>query len=265
MKKWIVLIIAIAIVLYVGNTSISTTEISVESERLPTAFDDMRIVQISDLHDATFGEKQTKLVEKVKKAEPDLIFITGDIIDSNRYDLDNSLNLVEQIVSLAPVYYVTGNHEIATNDVKQIKESLSNLGVNVLSNDERFIEKDGEQLRVIGIEDPLNGIPVEDALSYFEGSDVFTLVLSHRPETFQDYVDSGVDVVFTGHAHGGQFRIPGLGGLVAPGQGLFPKYTAGKYTENDTTMIVSRGLGNSIVPVRVFNTPELIILTLNRT
>ncbi|WP_144510580.1 metallophosphoesterase [Bacillus sp. FJAT-22090] len=265
MKKWFVLIIVAAIVLYTGNKWVKTTEITVESNDIPAAFNGLKIVQISDLHDATFGEKQEKLIEKVKKAKPDLIFITGDLIDSNRYDLENSLDAVRQIVSLAPIYYVTGNHEIATNDVEHIKASLTNIGVVVLSNEERIVKKDGEQLRIIGIEDPLNGVTVADALNSLKKTEDFTLVLSHRPETFQDYVDRDLDVVFSGHAHGGQFRIPGLGGLVAPGQGLFPKYTAGVYEEENTKMIVSRGLGNSVIPVRIFNTPEIIVVTLKAT
>ena len=265
MKKWLVGLIVIAIALYIGNYGIKTTEITVESGNIPTAFNGLKIVQISDLHDATFGENQEKLAKKVRDTAPDLIFLTGDLIDSNRYDLENSLDVVKQIISLAPVYYVTGNHEIATNDVDHIKASLTDLGVKVLSNEEKIIEKDGEQLRIIGIEDPLNGVSVGDSLSKFDKMDAYTLVLSHRPETFQDYVDNGVELVFTGHAHGGQIRIPGLGGLVAPGQGLLPKYTAGMYTEKETNMIVSRGLGNSVIPVRVFNTPEIVVVTLKAT
>ncbi|MFJ7972641.1 metallophosphoesterase [Psychrobacillus sp. NPDC096389] len=265
MKKWLVVLIVIAIALYIGNYGIKTTEITVESDKIPTAFSGLKIVQISDLHDATFGERQEKLAKKIRNADPDLIFLTGDLIDSNRYDLENSLDIVRQIISLAPVYYVTGNHEIATNDVEHIKSSLKNIGVVVLSNEETTIEKDGEQLRIIGIEDPLSGVSVADALSTFKKVDNYTLMLSHRPETFQDYVNSGVNLVFAGHAHGGQFRIPGLGGLVAPGQGLLPKYTAGVYTENETNMIVSRGLGNSVIPIRVFNTPEIIVVSLKAT
>lgn len=262
MKKFLMFIIAVIIVLYISNSWIQTTEISVESDRVPTSFDGVKILQISDLHDATFGDNQEKLVKKIKKTDPDLIFITGDLIDSNRYNLDQSLELVRQIVNLAPIYYVTGNHEIATNDIENIKNSLTELGVNVLSNEEQIIEHNGEDIRIIGIEDPLNGILVNEALSQFEDNDLFTLVLSHRPETFQDYVDYKMDVVFSGHAHGGQFRLPGLGGLVAPGQGLFPSYTAGMYSENTTHMIVSRGLGNSAIPVRIFNSPEIVVVTL---
>lgn len=262
MKKWLVLLVVIAGVLYTGNKWIQTTEITIESENLPTVFDGLKIVQVSDLHDATFGNKQSILLKKIETAKPDLIFITGDLIDSNRYDLQNSLDLVEQLIPLAPIYYVTGNHEIATNDVLHIKTSLSDLGVIVLSNEETMIKKEGEPLRIIGIEDPLAGVSVEDALKTFKKKDDFTLVLSHRPEAFLAYEESGFEVIFTGHAHGGQFRIPGLGGLVAPGQGLFPKYTAGVYEENETNMVVSRGLGNSIIPVRVFNAPEIVVVTL---
>lgn len=261
MKKLLVVLI-IAVILYTGNTWIKTTEVTIESEKLPATFDGLKIVQISDLHDATFGEKQMKLVQKIIDTKPDVIFITGDLIDSNRYELQNSLDMVEQLILVAPVYYVTGNHEIATNDVDYIKNSLIDLGVIVLSNEEKSIEKDGEKIRVIGIEDPLNGVSVADALSSFEQTEDFTLVLSHRPETFQAYVENKLDVVFAGHAHGGQFRIPGVGGLVAPGQGLFPTFTSGLYEDNGTNMIVSRGLGNSIIPIRIFNTPEIIVVTL---
>ena len=262
MKKWLVFIVLIAVFLYASNKWIQTTEIVITYKDIPSAFNGLKIVQISDLHDATFGDNQERLVKKVKDANPNLIFITGDLIDSNRYDLDNSLEVVEQIISIAPVYYVTGNHEIATNDIEHIKSALTDLGVTVLTNEVRIIEKDGERIRIIGIEDPLNGTSVANALSKIERTDDFTLVLSHRPESFQDYVENELDLVFSGHAHGGQFRIPGLGGLVAPGQGLFPKYTAGVHEEKNTKMVISRGLGNSVIPVRIFNTPEIIVVAL---
>lgn len=264
MKKLLMFMIVVVVLLYISNRWVQTTEITIESDRIPVSYDGVKILQISDLHDATFGEQQEKLVKKVKKTEADLIFITGDLIDSNRYNLDQSLELVRQIKDFAPIYYVTGNHEIATNDMENIKSSLTELGVNVLSNEEKIIEYNGEDIRIIGIEDPLNGITVNEALSQFAEKDLFTLVLSHRPETFQDYVDYEMDVVFSGHAHGGQFRLPGVGGLVAPGQGLFPSYTAGMYSENTTHMIVSRGLGNSVIPLRVFNSPEIVLVTLKK-
>ena len=237
-----------------------------ESERVPSSFDGMRIVQVSDLHDALFGNKQEKLVRKVKASNPDVIFITGDLVDSNRYNLEQSLQAVRQFVKIADVYYVLGNHEVATNKVSEIYDALSSLGVHVMDNTSTVLERNGERLSIVGIEDPLTGMETKDMLEIATAhipKDRLTLLLAHRPEVFDVYVDQGIDVVFSGHAHGGQIRIPGIGGLVAPGQGLFPKYTAGVYEESATRMVVSRGLGNSSVPYRIFNLPEIIVFELH--
>ncbi|KOS66203.1 phosphoesterase [Lysinibacillus contaminans] len=269
MKKLLylcLLVIFIVIFLYVNNHWIVVSEHVYESERVPSSFDGMRIVQVSDLHDALFGNKQEKLVRKVKAANPDVIFITGDLVDSNRYNLEQSLQAVRQFVKLADVYYVLGNHEVATNKVNEIYEALSSLGVHVMANTSTVLERNGERLSIVGIEDPLTGMETKDMLAMATAhipQDRFTLLLAHRPEVFDVYVDQGIDVVFSGHAHGGQIRIPGVGGLVAPGQGLFPKYTAGVYEENETRMVVSRGLGNSSVPYRIFNLPEIVVFELH--
>ena len=131
---------------------------------MPASFDGLRITQISDLQDALFGEQQEKLIAKVKATNPDLIFITGDLVDSNRYDLERSLQAARGLVKLADVYYVLGNHEVATNKVNEIYEELSSLGVHVLSNESTFIERDGERLAIVGIEDPLSGRTTKEML-----------------------------------------------------------------------------------------------------
>ncbi|MFJ7738292.1 metallophosphoesterase [Lysinibacillus sp. NPDC097287] len=270
MKKLLYLclfVVFIVIFLYVNNHWIIVSEHVYESERVPASFDGMRIVQVSDLHDALFGEKQEKLVRKVKAANPDVIFITGDLVDSNRYNLEQSLQAVRHFVKLADVYYVLGNHEVATNKVNEIYESLSSLGVHVMANTSTVLERDGERLSIVGIEDPLMGMETKDMLAMataYIPQDRLTLLLAHRPEFFDVYVDHEIDVVFSGHAHGGQIRIPGVGGLVAPGQGLFPKYTAGIYERKATSMVVSRGLGNSSVPYRIFNLPEIVVFELQK-
>ncbi len=203
------------------------------------------------------------MVKKIHQTKPDTIVITGDIIDSNRYNLQNSLDLVDQIVKIADVYYVTGNHEVATNDVDRIKEELTNRGVRVLSNETLKLELAGEAIFLTGIEDPLMGEVASQMIADSHvPSDAFTVLLAHRPEDFQSYVDAGIDVTFSGHAHGGQFRIPGMGGLVAPGQGYFPKYTAGIHEQDQSKLVVSRGLGNSVIPMRLFNLPEIVVVTL---
>ena len=261
--KYILVIASLIVFLYVNNNWLTVSNQTVESSQIPASFDGYRIVQVSDLHDATFGENQQRLVNKIQQEKPDMIVITGDIIDSNRYDLQNSLDLIDQIVELADVYYVTGNHEVATNDVDRIKEQLTARGVRVLSNETLTIKRDGETISLTGIEDPLMGdVSSEMIAASNVPSDAFTLLLAHRPEDFQAYVDAGIDVTLSGHAHGGQFRIPFVGGLVAPGQGYFPKFTAGIYEQDQSKLIVSRGLGNSIIPIRLFNLPEIVVVTL---
>lgn len=265
MKKlasFLIMFILLIIALHWGNTTITVTQYTVEVEGLPGAFEGTNIVQLSDLHDAQFGESQSTLIQKVKDLEPDFIFITGDLVDSNRYNLDQSLDAVKGLIDVAPIFYVTGNHEIATRKAPEIKERLSQLGVIVLSNETFVVKKEGESLEILGIEDPLDGVTVKRALESHPASETVRLTLSHRPEVFQDYVVAGESVVFTGHAHGGQVRIPFVGGIVAPGQGFFPDYTAGIYQQGNTHMVVSRGLGNSLIPLRVGNRPEIVEVTL---
>lgn len=273
-RKIIIFIVLVGLVwafLHINNNWLQTTEYIIESERIPSSFDGMKIVQLSDLHDATFGDKQIKLVDKVKNLNPDFIFITGDLIDSNRYKLQNSLDLVEQLTDFAEVFYVTGNHEVAVNEVDEITGALESLGVFVLKNEAVTIEQNGEILLIAGIEDPLMKVTDETEVAVANSIDIamegmpknaYTLLLSHRPEVFDIYVEKEMDVTFSGHAHGGQVRIPGLGGVIAPGQGWFPTYTSGKHEQGNTTMFVSRGLGNSIIPFRILNRPEIIAVTL---
>ncbi|TWT16032.1 metallophosphoesterase [Planomicrobium sp. CPCC 101079] len=273
MKK---LTILLALVLFawgfvwVNNKWVQTTEYTVASEKLPEAFEGTKIVQISDLHNATFGKNQSSLIKKVKAAEPDAIFLTGDLVDSNRYDLGKSLTLVDALVKISDVYFVIGNHEVAINEIDQITEGLETRGVTVLMNEAAVWEKDGEIIQVAGINDPLLNVDImeEDyirqAIDETELTDAFTLMLSHRPEVFNVYVEESIDVVFSGHAHGGQIRIPGIGGVLAPGQGWFPEMTTGVFKKEETQLVLSRGLGNSGFPLRVFNLPEIVVVTLEK-
>lgn len=260
--------------LYRSNATVGITHYTLISEKLPDAFNHYTIVQLSDLHDAVYGKDHEVVVRKVKTIAPDVIFITGDLIDSNRYHLEQSLRLVEQLQTVAPIYYVTGNHEIATNDVEYIKGELERLGVYVLTDEAYRITRPPYHSIVIGgIEDPLaseqeDDIAVETSIQRTfrqVPNEQFKVLLSHRPEQFEVYVEQGIDVVFSGHAHGGQFRIPGLGGLVSPGEGWFPKYTSGVHEKNASRLIISRGLGNSIIPIRMLNQPEIVVVTLQQT
>jgi len=254
-----------------GNTALELNTYTIHSRELPDAFDGYRIAQVSDLHNAEFGAGNQRLLEMLREAEPDMIAITGDLIDSRRTDLAVALAFAEEAVQIAPCYYVSGNHEARVSEYQELKAGLAAVGVAVLDDAQVKIEVSGESITVIGVNDPsfsadyLSGdaAVIDQKLSELVAEDPgFTLLLSHRPELFDIYVAHDMDLVLTGHAHGGQFRLPLIGGLVAPNQGLFPKYDAGLYSEGNTNMIVSRGIGNSIIPVRFNNRPEVVLIEL---
>ncbi|TWT06701.1 metallophosphoesterase [Planococcus sp. CPCC 101016] len=273
MKKLAVFLLLVFMVwggIWSSNKWVQTTEYTLASDKLPEAFVGSKIVQVSDLHNASFGKNQSSLINKVKAANPDVIFLTGDLVDSNRYDLDASLVLVDALVEMSRVYYVTGNHEVASNKVEEITEALHDRGVTVLADDSVEWERSGETIQIAGIDDPLM-VPdlheeeaTRNSLDHAQLTDDFTLLLAHRPEYLPIYAEDGVDIVFSGHAHGGQIRIPGIGGLIAPGQGWFPKVTEGIFEKDQSKMVVSRGLGNSTFPVRIFNLPEIVVVTLEK-
>ncbi|WP_312645313.1 metallophosphoesterase [Hydrogenoanaerobacterium sp.] len=219
-------------------------------------------------------KKSSKDLDKVKNASPDIIVVTGDLIDRRKYDLATATTFIFGAVKIAPVYYVSGNHEAWSDKYREIQKSLMDAGVQVLDNSAVKLSSGGGSIELLGVKDPdfltfdyMDGTNTEELseqLRKWDANDGFKILLSHRPELFDLYCESNIDLIFTGHAHGGQFRIPFLGGLVAPDQGLFPKYTSGYYTKNASTMFVSRGLGNSVIPIRIFNRPEIVVVTLKK-
>ena len=257
-----------------GNTALEVNEYEMISNRIPEAFSGFRIAQISDLHNAQFGERNEGLLSLLSQADPDIIVITGDLIDSRHTDIEIALEFCESAIEIAPVYYVTGNHEARVTEYEDLKNGLEENGIVILENEKVRLSRDEEYITLMGIQDPsfttdyLFGDAESVAaatLSEFQNeSDRYTVLLSHRPELFDVYVDSQIDLVFSGHAHGGQFRVPFIGGLVAPNQGFFPEYDAGLFSKENTTMVVSRGVGNSIIPLRFNNRPEIVVVELIR-
>lgn len=271
-----VLIIVGGIWIAWGNKALVTTNIIVKSENIPEGFDGFKIVQISDLHDAEFGKNNKKLIDDIKDAKPDVILFTGDMIDGNRTDIDVTVNFAQKVTQIAPTYFVTGNHEAGLyGQYHGFKARLEDAGVVVLDEEYDIIEKNGDKICIAGINDLgffVTGSYDQNDLNEFknaleellkETKDCYTILLSHRSDLFNEYVECDADLVFTGHAHGGQVRIPFIGGVFSPGQGLFPEYDSGLFIENNTQMIVSRGLGNSRFPFRVNNRPEIIVAVLN--
>ena len=271
------IIVAIILVLVVwirwGNTALEINEYKIVSNSVPQNFHGFRIAQVSDLHNAEFGEGNSKLLELLSQTEPDIIVLTGDLIDSRNTDIEIALAFAREALKIAPVYYISGNHEARVSEYEGLKMGLAEAGVIVLENQKVEITREGESITLMGIDDPsfqerylfgdAEGVAKQTIETLQRESDGYTVLLSHRPELFELYVETGMDLVFSGHAHGGQFRLPFIGGLVAPNQGFFPKYDAGLFSEENTTMIVSRGVGNSIVPLRFNNRPEIIVVMLN--
>ena len=255
------------------NKTLVTTEIEVVSEKLPENFSGYKIVHISDLHNTEFSFRNRRLVEKIKNADPDIIVMTGDMVDMYRPHISVAVRLGEKLSRIAPTYFVTGNHDVKAVGREELLDGFARCGVTVLRNELVFIEEGEGEICLMGIDDPkflddtMSGNDrenTEKALKKLteKSGDSFKILLAHRPEMIDVYSSLDIDLVLSGHAHGGQINIPGKGGVVAPGQGWFPQYYEGLYTVNKTQMIVNRGLGNSAFPFRINNKPEIIIAEL---
>ena len=276
-KKFIVFILmvaAMAIFFYLQNNWLGVTKLELGFQNLPEEFDGFRIVQLSDLHGKWFGKNQKRLLAVLEKLKPDIIVATGDLADSRHYDEEPALELVRKASEIAPVYFVTGNHEAWSGKFSGMEQRLRAAGAIILRNTSWDIDSGGRKLYISGMDDPVSAGYAEDETGYVKKTlediltpipqNSFKILLSHRPEQFPQYAGYGIDLVFSGHAHGGQFRLPFVGGLVAPDQGFFPKYTSGIYSDKGARMVVSRGLGNSIIPLRIFNRPEVVEVILDR-
>lgn len=257
-------ILFLAVFCWIQNNWLTVTYYSCRDEKIPKEFEGYRILQISDLHNKEFGKNNHKLIEKITELKPDMIVLTGDLVESSHTDIEAAVSFAEQTAAISPTYYITGNHEnwLSDQDKKNLLKELENAGVVCLENEVAEIEKKTGTISVIGLNDEnLADDTLKHIISETE-EDRFTIALAHEPQYFSHYCDTNVDLVLTGHAHGGQFRIPFLGGVAAPDQGLFPEYTEGEHSNGTTTMIISRGLGNSIIPVRLFNLPEIVCIDL---
>ena len=277
MKKRIILLTLLLTALFTAwvfwaNTALEVSQVTVSSEKLPAAFDGFRIAHLADLHNTQFGEGNRELLDLLKKQKPDIIVITGDLVDSRHTDLEIALNFVREAAKIAPVYLSTGNHEAGIPDFDGFARRLLEAGCVILRNESILIEREGEKIRLTGLDDylffpgssghecVLNMLSSLDELP----CDGYDILLFHRPELAHNLMGREVELVLSGHAHGGQVRIPLLGGLYAPDQGWFPDYDGGMYLLGDMILVVSRGLGNSVFPLRFNNRPEVVIITLEK-
>jgi predicted MPP superfamily phosphohydrolase len=274
-KKWLwvlgVLLVALIIWIVRGNRALEVNTWTVSGSKLPDAFSGFRIVQVSDLHNTEFGSDNQKLLSLLADTDPDIIVITGDLIDSRRTDVDIALRFAASAMEIAPVYYVTGNHESRLEtEFSQLETGLKAAGVTVLRNESVILEQDGQQIQLLGMDDITfysenAEHQFSENLKALKDDELYTVLLSHKPNLLPLYAEAGMDMVFSGYAHGGQFRMPWIGGILAPDQGFFPKYDSGLYTLEETSLMVSRGLGNSLFPFRVNNPPEIVVVQLTST
>lgn len=239
----------------------------VASQKLPESFDGFKIVQLSDLHGAEFGEDGMELVDKVGSLEPDMIALTGDFV-TDEGDLAAVEKLAARLVKLCPVYFISGNHEFGSGLAIKVRNILERAGVKYLSNEYLTINRGDDEILLGGVEDPL---AYADMLSPDElaqkmndaAPDAFKILLGHRNYWMTEYPELPVDLIFCGHAHGGLIRIPGVGGLIGTDRRLFPDFDAGQFNNDRYTLIVSRGLGNSVPIPRIFNRPEIVCVELS--
>ena len=270
MIKYLVIgifILLLCIILF--DTRLKTVNYTVDASELDGK---IRIALVTDLHSCRYGKNQQKLIDAIDRQQPDIVLLGGDIVDDHMA-FDNAEIFLAAIAKKYPCYYVTGNHEYWSRRINDILDIMYSNGITVLSGDYHTLEINGQRFNLCGVEDP-------DAEIYSSNSDgiinqlssanaacengLYTVLLSHRPELLETYAEYDFDLVLSGHAHGGQWRIPFiLNGLYAPNQGLFPKLAGGRYEQDNCTMIVSRGLARESTRVpRILNRPELVIVEL---
>lgn len=273
----ILLIVALVIIVlplfaYYQDNHLVVSEYTYNNANLPKEFNNYKIVQLSDLHDKEFGDNQEKLVSYIYDINPDAIFLTGDFV--TKKSIAHSQKLIELLADKYDMFFVPGNHEAGYMKYEELKEILDDNNVCVLENKAVTIQKGNASINVIGLLDPsfykqsaaANAKEMENALeSLTDNLEGSTLLLSHRPEHIDIYSKYNINLVFSGHAHGGQFILPFVGSVYAPGQGLFPKLTQGIHEKDGTTLIISRGLGNLAPVPRLFNYPEIVVVTLHNT
>lgn len=251
----------IFIIIGFSETDLVVTNYVYHSQKLPSDFYGYKIALISDLHNKSFGDNQSELIKELKKANPDIIALTGDIIDAYKDDMAPIEQLIIGVTSIAPTYFVSGNHEEdmrARTRYQQLKVFFDKYGVVNLNNTSVRIKKNDSSIILTG--KSYQGVKIGKTLEYANQSD-FNILLYHGCDTFDKTSTHGFDIILSGHAHGGVIRLPFIGGMLNNHGGLFSKYDSGAYEKNNCTMFVSRGLGDAKFP-RFYNPPELVIITL---
>lgn len=257
-----IIIITLYIVIGLCQTSIDVTHYNYKSSKIPADFNGFKIVQISDLHNKNFGENQSDLLALIKKESPDIIALTGDIVDEDHDNIKCVEDLLMGMSDIAPIYFVSGNHEQCREAEAQygkLKELLNKYGVINLNDKSCNFIINNSSITLTGSQFYSDRIgrklPKAD-------TDTFNILLYHGNNAFDTIYDYGYDIILSGHCHGGIIRLPFVGGLIGNRRNLFPEYDAGVFKKGDCTQFTSRGLGDASIP-RFYNPPELVVITLH--
>lgn len=266
----IAILLCVALIYILFNQSLHVSTYSIKHKLIPCEFHGYKILQLSDLHDKLFGTNQCKIIKLVSDIKPDLIVLTGDMIDRKSSNTEHIDALLRGISSIAPIFVVSGNHEL---EAPHLEQSLHNLykqyNITYLNNESQTITKDSHSVSIYGLS--YTGVPLDhleeldpliESRLVHAPTNSFSILLNHRSDLFDRIYSYNYSLVLSGHAHGGIIRLPIVGGILSNNHTLFPKYDNGMYTKGDSTMIVSRGLGNSNSIPRLLNRPDIVLVTL---
>lgn len=273
-----IFLLLICISLIISFFVIDVTDYKVESPKIPKSFNGFKIVHLSDLHNFSYGSDNKKILNKLEKIKPDIVVLTGDMVNTNSKNFNTFYKLAKNLSEKYEVYYIMGNHEmkLPTNKQVEIKAYLKSLKINLLDNTQTILQKGNDSINLYGLEQPIytyknnfkkdktENLTLEkmQELLLLPDTHKFNILLSHSPFDFEIFSKWGADLVLSGHVHGGLVRLPFIGGVLSPERALFPKYSGGEYILDNSKMILSRGLGNGTVNLRIFNNPEICIIEL---
>ncbi len=272
------------LILIISNRLLTINKYVIEYNNLPANFDGYKIVHLSDLHSKTFGKNNKKLLKKINKINPNIIVMTGDMVNTTDENFNVFINLSNALAHNYDVYYIVGNHEqnLKIKELKKLYKNLKNVGINVLDNEKLILKQGTDTINIYGLwfnlryySDQTNEAIKNNPQDYYFSKNImdkiitkedgsFTVLLTHNPMYFNTYIEWGADLILTGHVHGGMIRIPFVGGIFSPEKTYFPEYDSGIYIKNNQKMIISRGLGNGNDGIRFWNAPEIISIELKR-